>query len=54
MSWNGTDEAVRKFDKLIEIDPNHTEARIKRETILKKISFSGKAPADPVKRHRIS
>jgi len=43
------DEAVRKFDKVIEIDPNHTEARIKRETILKKISFLGKASANPVK-----
>lgn len=45
------DEAVRKFDKVIEIDPNHTEARLKREIILKKISFSDKPPADPVKRH---
>jgi tetratricopeptide (TPR) repeat protein len=45
------DEAVRKFDKLIEIDPNHTEAWLKREMILKKISFSDKPPADPIKKH---
>ena len=48
------DEAVRKFDKLIEIDPHHSEALSKREMILKKMNFSGNPPADPVKRHRMS
>ena len=33
-------EAVRKFDKLIEIDPHNTEALFKRDTLRKKISFS--------------
>jgi len=36
------DEAVRKFDKVIEIDSHNAEARLKREMILNKISFSGK------------
>ena len=31
------DEALRKFDKLIEIEPHYTDARLKREMILKKI-----------------
>lgn len=34
------DEAVRKFDKVIEIDPHHAEALLKREIIQRKISFS--------------
>jgi tetratricopeptide (TPR) repeat protein len=34
------DEAVRKFDKVIEIDPHHAEARLKREMIRNKTSFS--------------
>jgi hypothetical protein len=42
---------VRKFDKLIEIDPHHREALSRREMILKKISFPGNPPADPGKRH---
>ena len=35
------DEAVRKFDKVIEIDPHHAEARLKREIIRNKTSFLG-------------
>jgi lipoprotein NlpI len=36
------DEAVRKFNMVIEIDPHHAEARLKREMIWKKIGFSVK------------
>jgi len=35
------DEAVRKFTMVIEIDPHHEDARLKREMIRKKIGFSG-------------
>jgi tetratricopeptide (TPR) repeat protein len=34
------DEALRKFNMVIEIDPHHAEARLKRELIRKKIGFS--------------
>jgi tetratricopeptide (TPR) repeat protein len=34
------DEAVRKFNMVIEINPHHAEARLKREMIRKKIGFS--------------
>ena len=46
-------EAVMKFDKVIEIDPHHEEARLKRDRLLKKIRFSDTAAADPEKKHRI-
>lgn len=35
------DEAARKYEKVIEIDPHHAEARFKREMMRNKISFSG-------------
>jgi lipoprotein NlpI len=34
------DEAMWKFNMVIEIDPHHEEARHKREMIRKKIGFS--------------
>jgi len=32
------EEAIRKYDKVLEIDPGHTEARFKRDIVRTKIS----------------
>jgi len=34
------DEAARKFDRVVELDPHHAEARFKREMIRNKTRFS--------------
>lgn len=35
------DEAIRKYDKVLELDPKHTEARFKQAIIRKKIADAG-------------
>ena len=41
------DEAMKAYGKVLELDPEHTEARFKRDMILKKLSSSGKPPEIP-------
>jgi len=38
------DEAIRKYEKVLEIDPDHAEARFKRAMIQKKIGTARQEP----------
>lgn len=39
--------AVNKYEKVLEINPFHTEARLKRALVMKKIEGTGERKGDP-------
>ncbi|HVP96491.1 tetratricopeptide repeat protein [Methanoregula sp.] len=41
------EEAMKKYDKVLELNPGHAEARFKRELLQKKMQYDGRIPAFP-------
>jgi len=39
------EEAMKKYEKVLELDPGHAEARFKRELLQKKMQYDGRIPA---------